>query len=437
LPLPSNERFVDDLASLIETRVPAGRASVVGVSWGAWLAQVLIRRHPERVDRVISDGTPIVWPGGVVGRTLIVGLYSAMVPFLHTRPMTALFRDIVDAEDLRRASRRAYWRAVKQSMEGFLASARPACPTLFVAGEKEGYIRPPDAALATLMPHAEAWYAPGLDHCWQRKAPDLHIRMVEAWCLGQALPPELRRELPPTPEALERLRQMGNWYLGHRSRIMREVRFALPHFRKRVVEAYGKAEGEAIAREAMQRFEALLPDLPYIGGDENRNTSSLYGAAAMLAMYRSLQARGASVEEAARLIYLGTASFFGSVPTRWLLRWQGRRMAGRKHQDQLRHAAAISQERRHLDDWVFEVVDGDGRDFVSGVDYTECGIVKYLVREGAPELAPYLCWIDYPSFAAMHLRLDRTETIAQGGQRCDFRLSRGRPVQIEPEFLHV
>ena len=112
-------------------------------------------------------------------------------------------------------------------------------------------------------------------------------------------------------------------------------------------------------------------------------------------------------------------------------------MFGRKRLDQRRHAAAISQEHRHPDDWVFEVVEGDGQDFAFGVDYTECGIVKYLAREGAPELAPYLCWLDYPQFAAMHLRLDRSETIAQGGQKCDFRLSRGKPVQVAPEFLHV
>ncbi|MFO7533670.1 MAG: L-2-amino-thiazoline-4-carboxylic acid hydrolase [Candidatus Limnocylindrales bacterium] len=230
-----------------------------------------------------------------------------------------------------------------------------------------------------------------------------------------------------------------NWYLEHKSGIMRQVRFALPHYRKHFVGAYGKPEGEAIARETLQRFEVLLPDLPYIGGDENRYTRNLYLAAAMLAMYRSLQERGASVEEAARLIYLGTASFFNSVPTRWLMRWQGRRMLGRKRLEQFRHAAAKSQQRRYPDDWVFEVVESDGHDFDFdfGVDYTECGIVRYLAREGAQELAPYLCWIDYPQFAAMRLRLDRTETIAQGGQRCDFRLSRGKPMQVEPEFLHV
>jgi len=228
-----------------------------------------------------------------------------------------------------------------------------------------------------------------------------------------------------------------NWYLEHKSGIMRQVRFVLRHHRKELMKAAGKTEGEAIARESLQRFEALLPDLPYIGGGENGNTSDLYLAAAMLAVYRSLQTRGATVEEAARIMYLGTASFFNSIPMRWLMRWQGRRMLGPKRIEQLRRDAARSQERRYPDDWVFEVVEGDGHDFGIGVDYTECGIVKYLEREGAGELAPYGCWIDYPMFAAMGLRLDRTETLAQGGRRCDFRVSRGTPVQVEPEFLHA
>ena len=39
-----------------------------------------------------------------------------------------------------------------------------------------------------------------------------------------------------------------NWYLENKSKIMRQVRFALRHFRKEFAEAYGKEEGEAIAR---------------------------------------------------------------------------------------------------------------------------------------------------------------------------------------------
>lgn len=228
-----------------------------------------------------------------------------------------------------------------------------------------------------------------------------------------------------------------NWYLKHKARIMWDVRLAFRHYRKHLAAAYGEAEGKAIVAESLEHFEALLPDLPYIGGGENPNTRSLYWTAAWLAMYRSLQARGASVEDVARLFYVATASYFGSFPMRWLMRWQGRGHFGRRRMDKRRRVARMSQQRRYPEDWVFEVVDGDGQEFEFGVDYSECGVVKYLAREGAPELAPYLCWIDYPMTAAMGVRLDRTETLAQGGKRCDFRFSRREPVAVEPEFLHV
>jgi pimeloyl-ACP methyl ester carboxylesterase len=435
--LPSNDELVDDLAALIEARVPAGRAHVVGISWGAFLVQVLMQRHPDRVERAVSDGTPLVWPRWA--KPMVLALTAITMPFLHTRPVLALYRDTHDAADLRMASRRAFWQVWTASLAHLTAATGSPCPTLLVAGEKEGYVRPSDAALASLMPHAEAWYAPGLDHCWQRVAPDLHVRMVEAWVSGQELPAELMRELAPSPEAVELVRGMtpGNWYLQHRTRIMLEIRLAFRHDRRLLVGTYGKDAGEVIARQTMRRFEALLPEVPYIGGHENPNTQTLYMTAYMLALYQSLRMHGESVESAARLLYQGASRFMGSFPLRLLLRWQGRRMFDQAVIEQRRRRAIASQERRYPDDWVSEFVEGDGHRIEHGLDYRECGIVKYLKREGAPELAPYLCWLDYPGYAAMGVKLTRTQTIAQGGQTCDFRFSRGTPVQFEPEFLHV
>jgi pimeloyl-ACP methyl ester carboxylesterase len=206
LPLPSNERIADLLAELIETRVPAGRAHIVGISWGAFLTQVLMQRHPDRVERAVSDGTPILWPRGT--RPLMLWFVTLVAPFLHTRPVLALYRDTHDPADLRVASRRAWWQAWAVTLAHLTAATEAPCPTLLVAGEKESFFRPGDAALAQLMPHAEAWFAPGLGHCWQRKAPKLHIRMVEAWVTGQELPSELRPELAPSAAMVERLRLM-------------------------------------------------------------------------------------------------------------------------------------------------------------------------------------------------------------------------------------
>jgi pimeloyl-ACP methyl ester carboxylesterase len=437
LPSASPSAIADLVAELMETRVPARRASVVGVSWAGAIIHALLDRYPDLVDRAIVDGSPpFLAPRGAA--PLMALFLTGLSPFLHTRPVMALFRETHDPADLRATSRSAFRRSITDSFHATAATGEP-CPVLLVAGEKESMIRPANAALATIMPQAEARFAPGLDHCWQRKDPDLHIRMVEAWVTGQELPSELRPEPAPSPETVDRVRRMapGNWYLEHKPKIMREVRIASRPYRKLFVSTYGKEAGEAVATDTMRRFEALLPDIPHIGGDENPMTRTLYLSGVWLAMYRALRARGASIDEAARLIYLGTASLYDSFPFRLLLRWQGRRLFGRRHIEQRRHAAAISQRRRYPDDWVFDVVEGDGRTFEWGLDYTECAIVKYLKREGAPELAAYGCWVDYPAYAAMGVKLIRTETIAQGGQRCDFRFSRGTPVKVEPEFLHV
>ncbi len=433
----TKERVADLLADLIEERVPTKRASVVGISSGGLHLHALLDRHPDRVERAFIDGSP---PFGTprIGRAIMRLWMLTMAPFIHTRPLMAFFRDTHDPEDLRVASRLEFARVLGECFGEFAALDAPS-PALLIAGEKEGIVRSMNAAVAEVLPRGEACYVPGLGHCWQRADPDLHIRTVEAWVSGQQLPSELRLERAPSPAKVEQVRRMGPayWYLRNKSRLMRIVRFYSRSYHEHLTAAYGKAEGTALAGDALRRFEELLPDIPYIGGDENRYTRNLYLTAAALAMYRSLQAHGATAEEAARLIYLGTASFFDSIPARWLMRWQGRRMLGRKRRAQLARSAAISQRRRYPDDWVYEVVDSDGRDFEMGMDVTECGIVKYLEREGAPELAPYLCWVDYPQFAAMRLRLDRTETLAQGGRRCDFRVSRGQPVHVEPEFLHA
>ena len=433
----TKERVADLLARLIEERVPTKRASVVGISSGGLDIHALLDRHPDRVERAVIDGSP---PFGTprIGRAIMRLSMLAMAPFIHTRPLMALFRDTHDPEDLRVASRLEFGRVVGECFGEFAALDAPS-PALLIAGEKESVVRSMNAALAEVLPRAEAWYVPGLAHCWQKADPDLHIRTVEAWVSGHELPSELRREAAPSPAKVEQVRRMGPefWYVRHKGRLMRLVRFYFRPFRKPLAEAYGEAAGEAIAKDALGRFEVLLPDIPYIGGGGNSMTITLVKVAAKLAMYRTLRARGSSEEEAARLIHLGEVAFYKSVPTRWVMRLQGRGFLSRRGVDMWRRIAATSQERRYPDDWVYEIVEGDGGDSGMRLDCIECGAVKYLDREGASEHAPYLCWIDYPQFAAMGLRLDRTETIAQGGQRCDFRVSRGEPTHVEPEFLHV
>jgi len=204
----SRSETADLVAALIETRVPARRAHVVGLSWGAVVIHALLDRHPDRVDRAVIDGAPASPRNRRLGRFF----FTAVSPFLHTRPVMAMLGTWMDAADLRVSSRRAFRRAAAESFQSFAAIGAP-CPTLLVAGGKESGgltgndVRESNAALATLMPQAEARFAPGLGHCWQRRAPDLHIRTVEAWVTEQELPSELRPEPTPSAAAVERLRR--------------------------------------------------------------------------------------------------------------------------------------------------------------------------------------------------------------------------------------
>jgi pimeloyl-ACP methyl ester carboxylesterase len=229
LPAATLREIADLVAELIETRVPARRASVVSVSGAGAVVHALLDRHPDRVERAVLDGSPMfpyIAPRGV--RFLMYLFLTALSPFMHTRPVTALFHETHDRADLRAASRRAILRA---AWVRTLAATAAACPVLLVAEEKEGCVRPADAALATLMPHAEARFVPGLGHCWQRKAPDLHIRMVKAWFSGQELPSELRPEPAPSPGAVERLRREvseRSGATGRRSHLHEEVRISAP-----------------------------------------------------------------------------------------------------------------------------------------------------------------------------------------------------------------
>lgn len=228
----------------------------------------------------------------------------------------------------------------------------------------------------------------------------------------------------------------NNYYLKNKKRILREIKFALPHYKRFIAELYGADLAEVITAETLNRFEGLLSDIPYIGGNDNLLTENLYLSAAVLAFYQSLKARGKPIEEIARIIYLGTDAFYSSFPFSLLLRWQGRQLFSQKRIAQRRRDAALSQQQRYPGDWVFQIITGDGADFEFGVDYTECGIVKYLSEQNAPELAPYLCWLDYPMCAAMRVGLIRTETIAQGGTKCDFRFCRQKELSdFEPDFV--
>ncbi len=82
-----------------------------------------------------------------------------------------------------------------------------------------------------------------------------------------------------------------------------------------------------------------------------------------------------------------------------------------------------SHKHKYKNDWVVDILPGND-EYDLGYDYHECGICKLCQDEGCPELAAYLCRMDYVLADIMHMELVRTGTIAEGASYCDFRYSR-------------
>jgi hypothetical protein len=70
---------------------------------------------------------------------------------------------------------------------------------------------------------------------------------------------------------------------------------------------------------------------------------------------------------------------------------------------------------------VYEVVAGERPDQAWGINYLECGVVKFFHAQGADDFAPYMCLIDFLMFPAMGVTLERQGTLANGCTHCDFR----------------
>jgi hypothetical protein len=191
---------------------------------------------------------------------------------------------------------------------------------------------------------------------------------------------------------------------------------------------YGRSLARTLVAEARREYACLIPELPDLRGRQPY-TQFVVAAGWFLAFYRALARHGRPVREAGEFAWALTARYVEGVPhlaARLLHRvWFSRALQGRA-----RRKAARSQRRRGRGDFVFEYVEGDAAHFDFGIDYVECAVWSFLQAQGAPELAPYVCALDRIYSEAFGWGLVRTSTLAEGGERCDFRFRRGQETEV-------
>jgi len=228
----------------------------------------------------------------------------------------------------------------------------------------------------------------------------------------------------------------ASYYTSQRKKLLNDLDKVIKRMRPDLNERYGETTAGILRQDALAEYEKLIPQFPYIGGKDNPLTKNLVQAAWGLALYRALQAQGGTVEDVGELLHLGYTQIMHRIP-RFLRRWLGRRKFSPRQIQKMKARARVSQQRRYPGDWVYEVIEGDGQTFDVGMDYTECGIVKFMQQQDAEELMPYLCNLDYVSFGAIGMELIRTKTLGWGCDCCDFRIKKNGtpPPAWPPQFV--
>ena len=226
------------------------------------------------------------------------------------------------------------------------------------------------------------------------------------------------------------VRKLTFYTAKDQKKLIRQFHQTMQAIRPLLVEKIGQTEAEFFLQDTHKTFiDEIMPEIPYIGGKSNPYTGYLQQTAMALAVYRTVKKRDGTLEDAAELIYKGMLALVGKMFKPFLLLY-GWWTNSKYNYARLRNEAKTSQLRRYPQDWVYEFVEGNPSKFDYGIDMHECGILKYLQSQGAAELTPYLCAVDYITMHAMGIELRRTEIVVGGCKRCDFRFNLGgQPVK--------
>lgn len=217
-------------------------------------------------------------------------------------------------------------------------------------------------------------------------------------------------------------------YTSRKPQLLKSFSGSIALSRQMLVSAYGEQEARRIADDCLLEYESIIPQIPFIG---KRSPFLLFliPTSQYLAVYRVLLRHGLKTEDAARIICRMNEAQWRAIPffvsktigCLWfspLFKWR------------LKKRAAQSQTRKYQEDYVLTFIHGDGQTFDYGVDYTECAGCTFLRRQGAPELAPLMCYFDEAASKTLGWGLSRTTTLAEGHAVCNFRFKKGGPTHV-------
>jgi len=191
--------------------------------------------------------------------------------------------------------------------------------------------------------------------------------------------------------------------------------------RELYLQIFGENEIDVILDEMRDSYEALIPEMPYIG-ESNFHLQWFIPNSEKLAEYLVVENYDRVTKKEFSNLHLTQASKDLLAMGEDQLIAIGKMQFGYPTELFMAATALWSQFRVYPDDYVIYFRKGDGVDFDWGLDYTQCANVQLYKKYDALDLVlPMICTQDYIAGSAMRTGYRRTMQIATGDPICDLR----------------
>ncbi len=214
-----------------------------------------------------------------------------------------------------------------------------------------------------------------------------------------------------------------NFYIKNKSKFMKNFHKKSKYMAFVLEKRFSLLEVDSILAKSKEEYEKILPDIPYIGGFQNKLTNHLQNSAEVLAYIRVLERYHLTEKEIGEILYKFFKKLFHKKL--WLIQSISKISFKNKLFRKILYKWVGNMNRFHHYEysWHSEIIEPEGDEFIFGLNVLECGICKYYNREHAGKYIKYLCLADYPMVESFGLHLTRTKTIAITDDVCDCRVS--------------
>lgn len=208
--------------------------------------------------------------------------------------------------------------------------------------------------------------------------------------------------------------------MNRKKSVIKQMKKFLKVYKPFIEEKIDIEANQRVAANSIQQLLYSYTEIPDIGMKENAFQNTMDFAFIIHIIYENLLKENLKTEQIGEIIYYGFKKFIDKYPT-IVMKVIKKKQFSKKQINFMKEQAKLSKSRDQIYNWVFDIVDGNGKEFEWGIDYKRCGINDFFREKNESDIIPYICATDYCMFAKMKAELNLTKTLGKGDDCCNFR----------------